>query len=432
MHAIWTLAIKDLRLLIRDRFSLFWVLAFPLLLALFFGSMYSTGSGDRAAMKIVVVDDSGGKASGFVQRLSDNAAMEVDTVESLDDARNLVRRGSRVAFVHIRPGFSDGGFAMFAGGSSDGALVGLGVDPARSAERGMLQGLVTQALFSGTMEQLTNPDQMREQTDLIRTQLKTELPADSQQRQSLSALMDALDQVSEISRPEGSSDGATASAPAALGEGMVESVDIDRDRSGRPRSGYEITFPSSMVWGLMGCATAFATTLVREKRAGTLLRLHVSPLSRAHVLAGKGLACMLAGLGASTLLLIIGMLFLGVRVGNPPLLVVALLGAALCFTGLMLVMSVIGRTEAAVAGGSWVIMMPLAMIGGGMIPLVAMPPWLLAASDFSPFKWAIYAIEGAVWRDFSLAELLPSVGILAGIAALLFGVGVVVLRRRGL
>ncbi|MEM7160364.1 MAG: ABC transporter permease [Myxococcota bacterium] len=431
MHAIWTLAIKDLRLLIRDRFSLFWVLAFPLLLALFFGSMYSTGSGDRAAMKIVVVDDSGGKASQFVERLSESAAMEVDSVESLDDARDLVRRGARVAFVHIRPGFSDGGFAMFAGGSSDGALIGLGVDPARSAERGMLQGLVTQALFAGTMEQMTNPTQMREQTDRIREQLSTDLPAGSQQRQSLSALMDALDQVSEISTPRGDATEPSASAPA-MGEGLVEAVDIDRDRSGRPRSGYEITFPSSMVWGLMGCATAFATTLVRERRAGTLLRLHVSPLSRAHVLAGKGLACILAGLGASTLLLLMGMLFLGVRVGNPALLVVALLAASLCFTGLMLVMSVIGRTEAAVAGGSWVIMMPLAMIGGGMIPLIAMPPWLLAASDFSPFKWAIYAIEGAVWRDFSLAELLPSVGILVGIAAALFGVGIVVLRRRSL
>ena len=47
MRAVWTLAIKDLRLLVRDRVSLFWVLAFPLLLALFFGSMFGGDEGER-------------------------------------------------------------------------------------------------------------------------------------------------------------------------------------------------------------------------------------------------------------------------------------------------------------------------------------------------------------------------------------------------
>ncbi len=430
MSAILTLAIKDLRLLIRDRVSLFWVLAFPLILALFFGTLFGGEGGDRSAMTIIVFDESGGAGATFSTRLDDSSGIEVDAADSLEQAHEKVRRGERVAFVHIRPGFTDGGFAMFGRNPDDAPLLAMGVDPSRTAERGMLQGLVTQALFQGMTSQMSDPTAMLAQTEQVRADLAQAGDIDSDQRRSLSTLMDALDGVSQA-QALGASDTEDASGGGGFStEGLLEAVDVIHDDSGKPRSPYDVTFPSSIVWGLMGCATAFATTMVRERRAGTLLRLRVSPLSRAHVLAGKGLACMLAGLGTSAVLLSFGVLALGVRIGDPLLLLLALLGASACFTGLMMVMSVMGKTEAAVSGGSWVVMMPLAMIGGGMIPLIAMPPWLLTASNASPFKWAIIAIEGAVWRDFDLGQMLPSLGILVGIAVVLFGVGVLVMKRR--
>ena len=35
MSAVWTLACKDLKLMIRDRMGLFWILVFPVIMALF-------------------------------------------------------------------------------------------------------------------------------------------------------------------------------------------------------------------------------------------------------------------------------------------------------------------------------------------------------------------------------------------------------------
>ena len=40
MRSLLTLAGKDLRLLVRDRAGLFWVLFFPLIMAIFFGSIF--------------------------------------------------------------------------------------------------------------------------------------------------------------------------------------------------------------------------------------------------------------------------------------------------------------------------------------------------------------------------------------------------------
>ena len=102
---------------------------------------------------------------------------------------------------------------------------------------------------------------------------------------------------------------------------------------------------------------------------------------------------------------------------------------SLILGGGFLAMSVLGKTEQAVAGAGCGLMMPFAMIGGGMVPLIAMPPWMLTASNASPFKWGILAMEGAIWRGFTPADMLLPCLILLGIGALFFGLGVLVFTK---
>jgi ABC-2 type transport system permease protein len=64
------------------------------------------------------------------------------------------------------------------------------------------------------------------------------------------------------------------------------------------------------------------------------------------------------------------------------------------------------------------------MIGGGMIPLMVMPGWMLRLSDFSPVKWGIMALEGSIWRGYSVAELLPACGILVAVGVVCLALGV--------
>jgi ABC-2 type transport system permease protein len=71
----------------------------------------------------------------------------------------------------------------------------------------------------------------------------------------------------------------------------------------------------------------------------------------------------------------------------------------------------------------------MAMFGGCMMPLAFMPGWMQAVSNLSPVKWGVLAIEGAVWRQFSYAEMLPACGILIGVGALFFAVGVRLFSR---
>ena len=168
-----------------------------------------------------------------------------------------------------------------------------------------------------------------------------------------------------------------------------------------------------------------------ERIAGTYLRLRLAPLSWGQLLAGKGMACFLASMGVSVFLLILGHLLFGVRLGNPLLLLLGLVCTACCFVGIMMLLATLGKTEQGVAGAGGGILMPLAMLGGGMIPLIAMPPWLQTASSASPIKWSILAVEGAVWRDFSLAEMVLPCAILVGVGVVCFCLGVRNLARAG-
>ena len=67
----------------------------------------------------------------------------------------------------------------------------------------------------------------------------------------------------------------------------------------------------------------------------------------------------------------------------------------------MMVMSVIGDTEEAVSGAAWGANMIMAMFGGAMLPLLFMPSFMKAISNFSPVKWSVLRPwKGRFGEDF--------------------------------
>ena len=420
MNAVWAIAWKDLRLLLRDKADLFWVLAFPILMAFFFGSI-SGGGGKRAAMPIAIADlDRSEYSRAIVKRLGASEALKVREAP-LDSARLLVRRGDLVAYVALLPGTSE--TFGFGGDSTSG--IEIGVDPRRTAEREYLRGLVTAALFQsmrgsfgagGAGSQLVRKslDRLRESPDLDpttrdrRTKLLTSL-------ETFMANLDSSDTAAGTTAAGGDSAG------ASMGPNL-RVVEVAESDSG-PRSAYEVTFPSSIAWALIGVCMSFAVSIVYERITGTFLRLRLAPISRGQVLAGKGLASFIASIAAVTIVLTLGVTIFHVRVSSPLLLAAAVIASAFCFTGVMMVVAVLGRTPPSVAGAGWAVMMIMSMTGGGMIPLVAMPAWMESVSRFSLVKYAVLSVEGAVWRGFGWGEMLPvlAVPLVAGLAGIVIG-----------
>lgn len=410
MKSVVALAMKDLRLLVRDKAGLFFTFFFPVLYAVFFGVVFSGETSGKSTLPILLVDEDGSDSSReFADALAKAPELSLSRA-TREEAAALVRRGKRTAYVVLPQGFGKARGRMFEGAT---ARIEIGMDPARKAESGMLQGILTHYAFRDVERAFSDPASMRASVRKSLDQVRTAPWMDPGERERLVRFLTELERF--VDRPQGG--GMPGMKPVEIVAAQVVA------ETNRPRSTYEVTFPQGIIWGVLGCAAAFGIGLVGERTKGTLVRLLMSPISRTQILAGKGLICFATTLAASTLLMALGAVAFRIRPNSLPLLALSLGSVSLCFVGIMMLLSVLGRTEAAASGIGWSILTVMAMIGGGMVPLFIMPSWMQGVSHASPVKWAILSMEGAIWRGFTPREMLLPCAILVGIGATCFAVG---------
>jgi ABC-2 type transport system permease protein len=422
MAAVLAIALKDLKLLFRVRAAFFFTMIWPLLVAVMFGSLFGGGNRGTTRLAIAVTDQDQTPASkAFVDGLA--AREGFDVLRTTDaEARDLVRRGQRVGAVLVPAGFGAASQHLFYGESPK---VELRIDPARQAETSMLQGFLLEQGGRRMQSMFNDPAGGVVMVAGMLADVQ-KAPAGSIAGQgSLQSMLGSLDAfLAEQKRVQAATGGATVAPAPSKGwqplEIAVES--IERQREG-PVNGYQITFPQGMQWGILGCMMSFAVSLAVERSRGTLTRLLMSPAPSWALLAGKGLACYMAITIVQAVLMTIGASFFGVRPSSLPLLILALAIVPIAFVGIMMFVASIGTTEQGSAGAGWAIMMPMSMLGGGMVPLAVMPGWMQSLSVVSPVRWMIVAYEGAIWRDFSFVEMATPCAILVAIGLVAFALG---------
>ncbi len=415
MIAMWILAVKDLRILLRDKAGFFFTFIYPVFIAIFMGVIFSGGGGDsgshKNALAVYVVDqDSTDVSRTFVDSLAQSGDLQLTPV-GLAQAQEDVRLGKKAAYILIRKGYGEARKNMFTG---EAPVVEIGIDPSRRAEASLLTGLLLQHGARDMQKVFTD-------RNLMRTQVESslgKLPAE--ESSSLTGFLSSLDRYLADTTSSASKGGGEWRGFEPL---KVEEKEIIRQRIGPPSS-FAVTFPQGVMWAIMACVTTFSVSLVTERNEGTLTRLLTAPLRSYQVLGSKALACFITTILVSIIVMLVGVLIFDIKVASYFKLALGLVIVAGSFVGVMLLLSVLGKTERAASGVGWAVMLIFAMIGGGMLPLFFMPDWLKALSSISPIKWGILALEGATWRDFSFGELLQPYLILSGFGLVSFLIGV--------
>jgi len=439
MRPILAIAFKDIRLLLRNKGELFGVVAFPCLMAILFGAVFSSfggGGGGGASRLNVVVDDQDRSdyAAGFIRRLDALDGVTV-TTGTLESGRDQVRRGRATALIVINPGFSES-YGLFP--KDDRKALQMAIDPSRAAEAGFLEGMLTQAAFQELATKFTTPEFARGQIATIREQLKSanasgiSVPLLDQFLVSADAFI-ATDPFANDSPTTATASASDNGAAGPLGGLSIDRIPLTREQrpGSRPRTSFEISVPSGAMWGLIGASMYFAVSLVTERSRGTLLRLRSAPVSRRVVLAGKGVGCWLACMGVLTFMLGLAVASGKLSVDSWPHLLLAMAASSYAFVGISMVISLFGRTEAAVQSYGWGIMSLCAMFGGAMMPLAFMPGWLFKASAISPVRWSVLAVEGAIWRSFSFSEMLMPLGVMIGLGTFFLVLAELRMRQLG-
>ncbi len=430
MRAILAIAKKDLRLMFRDKGDVFFTFALPALMAVLFGFVFG-GGGGGSKIKLALVNESDAPiAARIADDLASDPSFKVDRMETRDAAVAAVRSGKAAAAVMLPASMQQGVDSMLSGG---GMSIDVVVDPSRRAEAGLVQGKLNELAFRQFPRIMADQAQMKRMFDGMRRSIESSKELTPGQKLAGGALATAGEAFSRtIAQGSGAAEGSGADKAAAPGFSPVRvAFEELPKREGGPRSSFDVSIPIGIVWGIAGCVGAFAASLVVERTRGTLARLRLAPITRAHLLAGKGLACFFTAMVVQALLILLAVIGFGSSIMQPGMLAVACVFAAFAFTGLAMLIAGLCKTEAEANGAGRGAILVLALIGGGTIPLFFMPPVLETLSYTSPFRWAVMAIEGPFWRDLPFSEQLVPLLVLfsLGLGGFLLGARLGALRE---
>lgn len=190
--------------------------------------------------------------------------------------------------------------------------------------------------------------------------------------------------------------------------------------------------PAEMAGGLAILAVLLpALTLIREREAGTLEQLLVSPLRSLELVVGKSLLSL-----AITFLVFIEMLALIVFYYRVPmrgsLVLLLLLTGYYIFIemGWGLLISAMARTQGQGVLGAFIIVVLEVILSGQILPVEYMPPAAQVAAYMMPNKHYNAIVRGIMLKGYSLPDLWLEVTILAIVGAILYGLVINRLQRR--
>jgi ABC-2 type transport system permease protein len=131
MKALVGLTLANIRSIVRDRASLFWLLAFPLIFIVMFGLIFAE-SGSRGQFDVAWVDEDGSEASTGVRSAFDAVEFVTLTDLSRDEALDQMRAGDVDTVLVAPAGFGDA-FAAAADGTGASASLIVFTDPSNES-----------------------------------------------------------------------------------------------------------------------------------------------------------------------------------------------------------------------------------------------------------------------------------------------------------
>lgn len=400
---------RDLKRLLRSPLRTVSMFAMPLMLAAMLGFAFGGGDGPDITLRVLLLDQDQGLFGQLLRPAADRADGRLELVAVDESGFEQLERGEASALLRIPPGFTD---ALLEGRPTTLELI---KNPAERflpvvAEEGATLG----ALGLSEITMLLRP-----QLDEVRAMLDAEgMPTDLQ----ISAL----------------ATGATAKLAAMRRYLFPPRIALDTitvgDGDAQPASGAEVSvmgivFPGLAVLGMLFLAQAATRDILRERLSGQLRHLLSAPVTVSDYLAGKCLSVLTISGGGLALLIALGHLA-GVRWGAPLAVAALVAASALAIGGLLLAIMSLTTSERQQDSVTTIVIMLSAILGGSMVPLAAMPDFLLPLSKLTLNYWATDGFTALILHGGSLADVATNLIVLSLTGALLLTMGITMLRRR--
>ena len=172
-----------------------------------------------------------------------------------------------------------------------------------------------------------------------------------------------------------------------------------------------------------------ASATIQARRSGALRRVMAAPVSARQVVAGQALGRFVVAVFQGVYIMAASSLLFGVEWGNLAVVSVVVAVFGLVASGVAMLIGVLMDSEGVASGIAVGAGLVLAALGGSMVPLEFFPETMRRFAYLTPHAWAYEAIAEVQRRGGGLVDVLPQVGVLAGMAAVVLALGTWALRR---
>ncbi len=392
MRTAFRIAVKDLKLRLRDRSALIIGIIAPLSLAfilnLVFGNAFDPTGGIGLEYGVVDLDRSEISTSftSVLEEIEAEGILELEQFTDVESADEAIDQGEVDSYFLLEPGF---GQAIGTNSPATIKVVGdvdapTSTQIAASIASQFATGVEAAQLAIGTTSQLTSMPVTAEFLDSLGADPRT------------AAASYRLDDVSTPTRQ--------LDATTYLAAGMAV---------------FFLFF--TVGFGVLG--------LLEEERQGTLTRLRAAPIHRASIVGGKAILSFLLGLISMFVLIVATQLLMGATWGAPLGVALLVVAGVLAAVGIIGLVAAVAKSPEGAENLSSIIAVILGMLGGVFFQVGQGDDILSRLTFITPHAWFMRGLadlaDGAPWT-----AALPATGAILVFAVVTGAISWVLLMRR--
>ncbi len=389
--------ISSLKIFFRGRSSFFWVLAFPIILMLIFGAIFSGGN---VQYELAVQNKDGSDISAsFINAVNSTNAFKVHMVNASENADTYIKSNRISGMLIVPEGFGNDVQRNLALGASRPST-GVQVNPTTTSTTNAIALNATSLNSRASQAQSNNTNVTPAAVILKVDQSSTSAPV-------ISGVLSSI-----------------ANGFNSQLTGSTQIVGVENQQVLSSQFKYIDFFVPGII-GLTVLTTGVLGTVgtnTQYRNNGILRKLATTPLGKSEWIISKMLYQTVVILISASLIIIVAKLVYNVTAVPNVVTLLLLFVGTICFTGIGMIIARFVKDEDAANAAASAVTFPMLFLAGTFIPLETMPDYLQTVAKFLPLTYLNYGLRDAmILGDTASALYNMMIVLIAGVIFFVIG-----------
>ncbi len=389
--------ISSLKIFFRGRSSFFWVLAFPIILMLIFGAIFSGGN---VQYELAVQNKDGSDISfAFINAVNSTNAFKVHMVNASENADAYIKSNRISGMLIVPQGFGNQVQHNLALGATRPSTA-VQMNPTTTSATNASALNATRVSSSSSQAQSNNTNATPAAVILKVDQSSTSAPV-------ISGVLSSI-----------------ANGFNSQLTGSTQIVGVENQQVLSSQFKYIDFFVPGII-GLTVLTTGVLGTVgtnTQYRNNGILRKLATTPLGKSEWIISKMLYQTVVILISASLIIIVAKLVYNVTAVPNVVTLLLLFVGTICFTGIGMIIARFVKDEDAANAAASAVTFPMLFLAGTFIPLETMPDYLQTVAKFLPLTYLNYGLRDAmILGDTASALYNMMIVLIAGVIFFVIG-----------